>query len=100
MDATLSYRTIPDDDGDGSRWQLPCDAVVILEGFAATHATAIVRLLKSSRSYKPPPVLARLSWPLHLTTRGRRAVMNDPRALPPRRFLETMSYLEEIGQRR
>jgi hypothetical protein len=44
MDGPLSYRALPDSDGDGWRWQLVCGAVVILEGIAATHAAAVAEV--------------------------------------------------------
>jgi len=44
MDALFSYRAIPDDDGDGWRWQLLCDTMVILEGIAATHSAAVAEV--------------------------------------------------------
>ena len=45
MNARWSYRTLPCD--GGWQWQLLCEAVVILEGVAATHAAAVSEIVEA-----------------------------------------------------
>jgi len=40
----LSYRAVPDEDGDCWRWELLCGAAVVLEGVATTHAGAVAEV--------------------------------------------------------